>query len=137
MRVRKIRSARELRRSRALLASTVDASFLSEFDDIPELQQHWQCLADDGTLAGVAGAYVTEDDELCLTYCVVAPDHRGGGMQAALITAREKWGKGQGCHKAVTYAARRSFGSVINLTKAQYRIMALDDYFLCFEKDLA
>ncbi len=133
MRVRKVTAARELRRSRALLAANVDASFLYEFDDTAD---HWQCLADDGTLAGVAGAYVTEDDELCLTYCVVAPDHRGAGMQAAMLSAREAWGRGQGCHKAVTYAARRSWGSIINLTKAHYHVVALDDYFLCFEKDL-
>lgn len=134
MRVRKVRSARELRRSRALLAATVDSSFLGEFDGS---EDHWQCLTDDGTLAGVAGAYVTEDDEVCMTYCVVAPDHRGGKMQPALLWARENWGKGQGCHKAITYAARKSWGSVINLTRAHYHVVSLDDYFLCFEKDLA
>ena len=87
---------------------------------VSEAEALWVVLDDDNQVVGSAGASIKRKTALHLTFCILAPEARGKGLQQKLIVLRLRWGKKNECTIAYTYAYRRNHASMVSLLKNNF-----------------
>lgn len=91
----------------------------------------WVAAAEDGTVAGFAGAE-RRKGVVTLHHAYVLPDHRGVGIYAALLEARIRWARAQGASEiraTCTEMSRPALlrrGFVVTGHRGQYATVSLD-----------
>lgn len=97
----------------------------------------WVAL-DQGQVVAAAGAEMVQDHpcRVSLTFCVVAPQARGKGLQARLLRARELWAHKEGVSLVETYTHKENKPSLLNLLAANYVVTSFEDPFVVVRKQV-
>lgn len=133
MRIKYAQSARE-REAAYVLAKAQD----EQFADLCRASEAVWVVMDGDVAVAAAGAELVQDHPLFvnLTFCLVAPAHRGAGWQQGLLAVREKWARRHGAETLETYAHRANQKSIRNLSRAGFVVSSYKEPFVSFTKPL-
>ena len=110
------------------LARSEDESF---GDLCRNSQEVWVAM-EDGEILACAGAELIQDHPCRaeLTFCVVAKQARGRGLQERLLKVRLAWAEKEGVTCAETYTHKENKPSLLNLIKAGFVVFSFQDPFV-------
>ena len=96
----------------------------------------WVAL-EGGEVLGAAGAELAQDHpcHVNLTFCLVRPDARGRGLQAAFLERRMRWAAKRVC-LVRTYVHKQNTPSFVNLIQAGFVPYAFADPFVQVEREV-